>query len=54
MTKKPAPAPAPTQAEDARKPQPLPQEGGSWIRLPDGSLVREAPEPPIDQPVQED
>lgn len=36
-------------------PLPMPQEGGAWIRLPDGTLVRETPaedpvpaEPPAD------
>jgi hypothetical protein len=38
-------------------PPPLPQEGGSWIRQADGSLVREAgtePAPPgVQAPLQD-
>lgn len=52
MTRKPRPA---APAEPA--PLPYPREGGSYIRQPDGSLVREdAPAPeamPIEPPETE-
>jgi hypothetical protein len=50
MTKKPA--------ARAETPLPMPHEGGSWIRQPDGSLLREPPKvkpaPAAETPVKDD
>lgn len=32
-------------SDDTQQPLPLPQSGGSYIRRPDGSLVRNEPAP---------
>ncbi len=43
-TAEPTQTPAPTLATPApATPQPLPQAGGSYTRLPDGSLVPNTP-----------
>lgn len=45
-----------TDAPKTAAPDPLPQEGGSYTRQPDGTLARNAPQPaePIaDNPPQE-
>lgn len=34
----------PEQPAAPAAPLPMPQQGGAWVRLPDGSLQREAPE----------
>ncbi|WP_156459820.1 MULTISPECIES: hypothetical protein [unclassified Mesorhizobium] len=39
--KKPKPATEPAATAETEAALPLPQEGGSWIRQPDGSVVRE-------------
>ncbi|QYK42866.1 MAG: hypothetical protein KF887_07120 [Paracoccaceae bacterium] len=51
MTRPKPAAEAPTPA-----PLPLPGEGGAWLRLPDGRLVRDAEAPvqsPVEPPVKE-
>lgn len=50
-------AQSPLPSEGARpdtEPETLPQSGGAWVRLPDGSLVPDTPpEAPAQPPVKE-
>lgn len=44
----------PRHLAPAPVPPVLPGEGGAWLRLPDGSLIREAPvQSPVEPPVKE-
>tara|TARA_R110002020_G_scaffold10801_22_gene41109 strand:+ start:29419 stop:29607 length:189 start_codon:yes stop_codon:yes gene_type:complete len=48
-TPPPAPVPAPLPEKD----WPMPSEGGSWVRQPDGSLLREVEtESPVEPPLK--